>query len=88
MATGNSEPLEIAWVCDDCGKKYGWVNVAHKRENAMGRCNVCQKITSVSAPASYGHLPNLLHRAGVIVPDEYGRGRLRYAANQLQKVGI
>ena len=54
-----------AWVCNDCGEKYGtWYQGGvytgpknHCSTNHYGTCNVCGKTNvSVTEPRDYGHL--------------------------------
>lgn len=44
-----------AWVCSDCGKKYGR-RIPSLATYHIGVCGVCSKETMVTEPRDFGHL--------------------------------
>lgn len=55
-ATVCSSPRDYpAWICGDCGKRYG------RRECGIatwhsGKCDVCKRTEAVTEPRDFGHL--------------------------------
>ena len=44
-----------AWVCSDCGEKYGR-RIPTCATWHVGKCGVCDKETMVTEPRDFGHL--------------------------------
>ena len=55
MAQTGSENMQPAWVCDECGKRYGRRSPAMCTMH-MGTCGVCGGYAGVTEPRDYGYL--------------------------------
>ena len=58
MTVRFTAPLYPAWICADCGERWGRrpAGNPHGATWHMGTCDICDEAKAVTEPRDYGHL--------------------------------